>query len=142
MPNTQLESKPESRIINYLHMSPFDYEWLLNKFHPSFHDKLRQYTGQELFYCYKLCTFQPKDRKNIKHSEVFFLAMQAKQMAWLRGKVDPKTIGKTRVDSVTGQTVELKPTPLVANGIAAKAWDKIGSRWNRDFEEVIELDVA
>jgi hypothetical protein len=122
---TNLEAKPDSRILNYLHMNPFDYEWLLNKFHPSFHEKLRVYTGQELFYCYMLCTFKPKNPKAVKHSEVFFLAMKAKQLAWLRETPSLEKYA-ARVDSATGQRIE----------------DKIGARWNLHFEELIELEVA
>lgn len=108
--------KPDSRTINVLAMSPFDYEWLLTKFAFPYREKLRMYTGQELYYVYKICTYKPKDKASLQSFDLFILQLKAKTMRWLKG--------------------------MDRFGVHPGGLEKIGKRWSGDYEEYIELEVA
>jgi hypothetical protein len=69
---------------------PSQFESLLSKFPEMYRDKLRLYTGEELFYVYKLLTFDssPDSKGDWKSKDLFYLGLKAKVIKWLKGEKD------------------------------------------------------
>ena len=108
--------------MNSLHVSQAQYDSILKLFPESWVDKLRLYTGEELYYAYRLCLFKPYKNRitgDIKSSDVLFLALRTKLIAWLKGE--------RRADSI-GILKDVQP-------IYPQAWAKLGRRWASDFVE-------
>ena len=72
-----------------------DYEGLLEKFPEQYRYKLRAYTGEELYYIYRICIFKPKLEKvkGVKHEVLrnsgdgLILGLKARIFLWLKGEV-------------------------------------------------------
>jgi len=98
-------------MINGISVSKTQYDKLLSKFPEQFRDRLRVYTGEELFYVYKTCTYAPtKDKSGIyKGSDVLLMAIKAKLFRYLKGQ-------------------EKYPV---------QGWHKLGFRFKRGFHEFI-----
>lgn len=75
-------------MINGIRVSAEDYALLLSKFPEQYREKLKLYTGEELFYVYKLAIFKPKrdPEGNISASDMTYMALRAKFMRWLKGE--------------------------------------------------------
>lgn len=100
--------------MNTREVLPHAYQHILEQFPEAYHEKLAVYTGEELFYAYKLILFSPKKDRNgdIKPSDVFYLALKAKLIRWLQGK-------------------EAYP-------IAPMAWGKIGAKFRAEYYAFLE----
>jgi len=111
--------------MNIIKLTKPEYELILSKFPEYARDMLRIYTGEELFYVYKLCCFKPIRDKHgdLKSGDVFYLAMKAKMIAYLLGKLDQ-------------YSRSIKP-------IHPNAWGKLGSKFryefNQTYTETVEL---
>ena len=103
--------------MNIIKLTKSDYELILSKFPEYCRDMLRLYTGQELFYAYKLCTFKPTKNKDgdYRSGDIFFLAMKKKMQNYLNGILDE--YGRS-----------FKP-------IHPNAWEKLGAKFKYEFEE-------
>jgi hypothetical protein len=73
------------------------YDKILSCFKPEWHDKLRVYTGEELYYVYRIMTYKPR-YGDMRSSDVFFLVIQNKIRNYCEGKsrycVNPLAFGK------------------------------------------------
>ncbi len=58
---------------------------LLSKFPQQWHIKLYQYTGEELFYFYKLCSVKTK-KNGSDYKDMFFLSLKAKFYRYMEGQ--------------------------------------------------------
>lgn len=74
---------------NYMEFPVSIYNKLLARFPEEHQEKLRMYTGQELFYIYKLCKYEAKKEADgsLREADWKFLALKAKMFAWLKGQV-------------------------------------------------------
>jgi hypothetical protein len=80
-------NKPVS---NYIPVCKEDYDLILSKFPEIYHLKLRVYTGEELYYLYRICIFKPKldkDGQLSNSSDSFILSQKARCFKWLRGEL-------------------------------------------------------
>jgi hypothetical protein len=73
--NPTYEAKAKTSI-NTVAVSQKVYAYLMDKFDDSYYMKLSKYTGEELFYTWRLATYQTKD--------VFWLSLKAKLFRYLR----------------------------------------------------------
>lgn len=73
---------------NTVQFSVVLYDELLSKFPIEYQAKLRRYTGQELYYIYKLCTYKPRLNRDgyVPPTSLKFLSLKAKVYRWLRGQ--------------------------------------------------------
>jgi hypothetical protein len=74
---------------NALAVKAEDYEALLSKWPEQYRYKLRAYTGEELYYLYRICTYKAKvkDGTLSNSSDAFVLAQKARCFKWLRGEL-------------------------------------------------------
>ena len=72
--------------INIIQLSTQQQVDLLSKFPLAWQDKLKIYTGEELFYFYKLCTLTVKKGESGLVRNMFFLALKSKFYRWMDGK--------------------------------------------------------
>lgn len=117
--------------VNSLPVSLRQHQELLSLFPEAWMDKLRMYTGEELFYCYKLCMFEAKrDRitNDFKSGDLFYASLKAKLKAYLKGEKRPGAYG----------------VMLSANPIAGTAWIKLGRKWAREYnaEYIFDQPIA
>ena len=104
--------------MNNLKVSQTQYKALLELFPEAWRDKLRLYTGEELYYAYRLCLFQPRrDRVTGDHrsGDITFASLRAKLVRYLKGTLDE---------------YNRQPQPIYPN-----AWAKLGRKWMYDFNE-------
>jgi hypothetical protein len=101
--------------MNLITLTKSEYELILSKFPEYCRDMLRLYTGEELFYAYKLCCFKSTKDENgdVKGSDIFYLAMKAKMIAYLNGMLNEY-----------GKSV----SPIHPN-----AWPKLGKKFKYEF---------
>lgn len=98
-----------------------DYEKLLSRFPEEYREKLRLYTGEELFYIYKLATYKPKKIKvdgvdmGFTGSDMLFLSLKAKLFRWLKGQEKW--------------------------GVNPAVWQKLGRKFRYSFEEYIDAPI-
>lgn len=99
--------------INVVPVKGSDYNGLLTKFPEQYREKLRLYTGEELFYIYKLATYKPRIVAGTisNGSDAFFNGLKFKLFRWLKG--DQKY------------------------GVHPSAWLKLGSRFRGQFHEFV-----
>jgi hypothetical protein len=105
--------------MNNLKVSRVQYAALLALFPASWQDKLTLYTGEELYYAYRLCLFVPyRDRitGDIKGGDVTFASLRAKLVRYLKG--------------ISHDEYGRMPQPIWPD-----AWIKLGRRWAKDFNE-------
>jgi hypothetical protein len=107
-------------MINEIRISREDHAVILSRFPEAYREKLRMYTGEELYYVYRLMTFKPSPGRELKSGDVFYLALKAKMYRFLRGQ-------------------DKHP-------IYPAAWAKLGSKFRFDFHEAydntVELEEA
>jgi hypothetical protein len=128
----------EHEMINDIKMSVTKYESLLGLFPEAWRDKLRIYTGEELFYCYKLCKFKPGkalDRDECvehgtryckacafhKTGDITYAAIRMKLIRYLKGTLDEYS----------------RPSKPVA----PDAWAKLGRKFRWAYEEDMLIDM-
>ena len=106
------------QIVNIIKMSQAKYAQLLALFPAAWHEKLKLYTGEELYYAYRLCLFRPtrNDNGDFNSGDVTFLAIRSKLLRYLKG-ISYDEYGRA-------------PQP-----IPPTAWTKLGRRWSKDFSE-------
>lgn len=108
--------------MNQLKITQVQHLALLALFPEAWQEKLKLYTGEELYYAYRLCMFDPKRDKitgDFRGGDITFLSIKAKLKAWLKGEHRPGAYGIMR---------EAMP-------IAPQAWAKLGRKWALDFSE-------
>lgn len=95
--------------LNTSEVSVYEYADLLEAFPEAYRDKLRLYTGEELFYVYKFMTLKPKRLPDgsIAPRDILALTIKAKLYRWLRGQ-------------------DKHP-------VYPQAWAKLGSRFKHEF---------
>jgi hypothetical protein len=104
-------------MINGIPVHVTDYEGLLSKFPEVYRDKLRVYTGEELFYMYKLALFNPKPAKEMgyKSGDILYMALKQKMFRWLKGEE--------------------------RYGIHPHAWRKLGSKFKYGFLDFVQAEI-
>lgn len=117
--------------VNSLPVSVRQHQELLMLFPEAWQAKLRLYTGEELFYCYKLCMFDAKRDKithDFKGGDLFFATLKVKLKAYLKGLKRPGAYG-----------VMIEAQPINPN-----AWLKLGRKWAKEYnaEYVFDQPVA
>lgn len=92
---------------------------ILDKFPIQYRDKLRMYTLQELFYIYKIATFQLQADKNgdTKVGHVFICSIKRQLFSWLKG--------------------ELTTTMRAPRPVAPGALDKIGKMFKKEWNAYV-----
>jgi hypothetical protein len=105
--------------MNQLKVSKSQHTALLSLFPEAWQPKLLLYTGEELYYAYRLCMFKPvRDKVTGDHrsGDITLSMLRMKLLNYLKG-ISYDEYGR-----------EAKP-------IAPSAWLKLGRRWQHDFSE-------
>lgn len=99
--------------INALPVKADDYVGLLSKFPEQHRDKLRCYTGEELYYIYCIALFKPRktDGTMASSGDAFYTGLKYKLFRWLKGED--------------------------RYGIHASALAKIGSKFRNGFNDFV-----
>lgn len=122
--------------MNEIRITKEKYNEFLNLFPSAWHERLRVYTGEELFYVYKICRFKPgksidsdpcvshdksycKDCGIFKSGDLTIASIRAKTLRYLRGGLDE-------------WSRPLRPVPMPL------ALGKLGRRFKQAFESEIE----
>jgi hypothetical protein len=83
----EAKNKP---VANTVSVPASDFETILSKFPEQYRWKLRAYTGEEIYYLYRICTYKPKLDNNgqlTNSSDGFILSQKARCFKWLRGEL-------------------------------------------------------
>lgn len=125
-------------MINETKISQAKYLEILNLFPVAWHDRLKIYTAEELYYVYRICAFKPskavdkvecvdhgkkycRDCAEYKTGDITFLALRVKLLNYLKGKLNE-------------YYQPMKP-------IYPSAFAKLGRRFKHAFEDnVVSLD--
>ena len=113
---------------NTVQMNPSQVEYILSKFPEEYRARLRLYTGEELFYCYRLAQYQPKMVDGLyKSGDVFYMALKRKFFQWLKSECKQHTDDKDKVYT-TYWLNGVKVYP-----IEPAAWVKLGAKFRSSF---------
>ena len=106
--------------LNSVPVAVVDHVGLLSKFPEQYREQLKMYTGEELFYVYKIATLKVRRNKagDIPGSDMFFLSLKYKLFRWLKGE--------------TCQCLK-HGKKHCGHGINPMAWAKLGSRFKQEF---------
>ena len=112
----EAKNKP---VANFISVTKEDYEKLLSKFPEQYRWKLRAYTGEELYYIYRICTYKPRlDAQGCltNSSDGFILAQKTRCFKWLKG--------------------ELK------SGINTAVLNRIGRKFRQGFHDIVVESIT
>jgi hypothetical protein len=115
--------------MNQLKVSTVQYEALINLFPEAYRERLRVYTGEELYYAYRIALYEGRRNrmtKDYSSGDVFYLGLKTKLFRYLKGIKTPGAYGIMR---------EQQP-------ISPAAFLKIGSKFRADFNEVYGFEDA
>jgi len=103
--------------INSVPVSVLDHAGILTKFPEKYRDKLKLYTGEELFYVYKIMTYKATMKNGgYNSSDILYLSLKAKMTRYLKGNEK--------------------------YGIHANALPKLGMKFQSQFHGYIEAEIT
>jgi hypothetical protein len=125
--------------VNTISLPANKYNELLALFPAAWQEKLRIYTYEELFYCYKLCKFKPSKRVEAEPCSLHNATYCSKCALFKQGDVTYCVLRAKLHRYVKGQLDEyFRP----CKPIAPSAWNKLGGKFRNAFADEVATIIA